>query len=88
MIIFLGIFISFFENFDFWGQKWGKGTKMTQNWQNVCRHSVRGLTCDTIVTFSMFVIFSIFSTFLAFFHFSEILILDQKWNKRAIIGQE
>ena len=41
-----------------------------------------------IVIFSMFVVFSIFSTFQAFFHFSKILILGQKWNKRAKIGQE
>ena len=37
----------------------------------------------------MLVIFSIFSTFQAFFSFFEkIIILGQKWHKRANIGQE
>ena len=36
---------------------------------------------------NMFVVFSIFSTFEAFFR-EKILILGQKWNKRAKTGQE
>ena len=47
----------------FVGQKWGKGTKMAQNWQKACQHSISGTTCDMIVIFTMFVIFSIFITF-------------------------
>ena len=59
MIIALGAF------FHFLGQKWGKGTKMVQNWQKACPHSIWGTTCDMIV------IFNIFSTFEAFFSFFE-----------------
>ena len=83
MIIYLGAFFSFFKNFNFLGQKWGKG-----NWQKPCLYSICGTPCDMIVIFSMFVFFIIFSTFQTFFHFSKILILGQKWNKRAKIGQE
>ena len=36
----------------------------------------------------MIVIFSIFSTIEAFFHFSKILVLPQKWNKRAKTDQD
>ena len=81
-------FFSFFENFNFLGQTWGKGPKMAQNWQKACLHSIRGTTCDMIVLFSMFVIFNIFSASQAFFHFLKILILGQKCDKRAKIGQE
>ena len=63
MIISLGFFFSFFENFDFLGQKWGKGTKMAQNWQKACPHSISGTACDMIVIFTIFLIFSIFITF-------------------------
>ena len=63
IIISLGVFFSFFKNFDFLGQKWGKGTKMAQNWQKACQHSIWGTTRDMIVSFSRFLIFSIFGMF-------------------------
>ena len=58
---------------------------MPQNWQKTYPHSIWGTTCDAIVIFSTFIIFS---TFEAFFQFSKILILGEKWSKRAKIGQE
>ena len=88
MIISLGVYFHFSKILIFWDKKWGRRTKMAQNWQKACPHSICGTACDMIVIFNMFVIFSIFSAFQAFFHFSKILIFGQKWNKRAKIGQE
>ena len=78
MIISLGTFFLFFENFDYLGQKWGKWTKMAQ----IGKKLVCTLSEEQHVIWLLFLVCLWFLVFLVrfshFFHFLKILILGQR----------
>jgi len=77
------VFFSFFGNFDFVGQKWGKRAKMAQISHRACPHCISGTTHAVVVIFGTLI--QNYNTSRYFFHFLEILIL---WAKNGVKGQK